>query len=84
MNVVRLSSSGQISLPKEYRDRFDTSLYEYEIKGNYFLVTPMIKETGQYNTSKKYSKKDLKKAIFSSRNKREKNLSQKIDKLLYP
>ncbi len=82
--TVKLTNSGQISLPKQYRDRFNTNLFEYQIIGNQFTVKPLIIDrqiTDLVGT--KYTLKDLEKAIFTSKNKKEKDLASKIDEILY-
>lgn len=84
MQTVKLTSSGQISLPKQYRDRFDTNIFEYKIIGNEFRAIPLVTDHYITNiTGKKYTLKDLDKAIFTSKNKKETNLAGKIDEILY-
>ncbi len=87
MNIARLSKSGQIYMPKEFRDKFpDLCLFEIEIENDEIRYKPFRKEEiGYYKLGeKKYTYKDfLKKAHFSSKNKKEENLSSKIDEILY-
>lgn len=87
MTVVKLNpNSGQIVIPKEYRDKHPNVLYfEVEINNNEIKYKPYFQDDGvrQMPGKKKYSFKDLKKAQFSSKNKKERNLAGKIDQILY-
>jgi bifunctional DNA-binding transcriptional regulator/antitoxin component of YhaV-PrlF toxin-antitoxin module len=86
MQVVRLSKSGQIYVPKEYRKKYDEIFFEVKIIGNELRYKPYVKESGFYNLEKKkkYSYEEfLKLAHFSSKNKKEHNLSAKVDQILY-
>lgn len=87
MNLVKVSSSGQITLPKAFRAKFDTKIYSYQIKDNEFVVVPvkidLMSEDKQGKNKAKYTLKDLEKVIFTSKNKNEKNIADKIDNILY-
>ena len=83
MQTVKVTTSGQISLPKEYRQKFDTNIYKYEQKGNMIIIEPFFEELQFYQTPKKYTKEDLKKAVFISNDKKETNLAGRIDEILY-
>ena len=74
-------------MPKEFRDKYpDVYLFEVEIKDNGIEYKPFQKEEKLYYNlgPKKYTYQDfLKKAHFSSKNKKERNLAGKIDEILY-
>ena len=76
--VVKVTTSGQVTLPKAYRDKCDTNLFVYEIDGSTFVVQPL--QIIPSVSNKKYKIKDAPKFVFSSKNKREKNLAGKIGK----
>ncbi|OGJ52027.1 hypothetical protein A2335_04470 [Candidatus Peregrinibacteria bacterium RIFOXYB2_FULL_32_7] len=87
MDIVKLSQkSGQISVPKEYRNQHPEVLFfEVEIIDNELKYKPFIKDNDIRNINKKgkYTLEDLKKVQFSSKNKKERNLVNKIDQILY-
>lgn len=39
--VLKSTSKGQITLPKDWRDRFQTDNYLIESKGNYAIIKPI-------------------------------------------
>ena len=61
MQIVRLSKSGQIYVPKEYRDKYDEIFFEVNIVDNELRYKPYVKESGFYNLKKKkkYSYKEF-------------------------
>lgn len=82
MNVVKVTTSGQVSIPTEIRKSFKTSFYTCEIYEGGILFRPIeLQETP--SKKYKYTIDDLKKFSFKGKNPKEKNLSGKIDEILY-
>jgi len=79
--VVKVTTSGQVTLPKIYRDQYDTDLFIYEIEGTALIVKPL--QIVGAKSSGKYKIQDAPKFVFSSKDKKEKNLATKIDNVLY-
>ena len=79
MTILKVSRNGQITLPKEFRDRFNVNYYIIEAQKNGAFLSPIpTKETKQ--KKRRITMKDLKKLQFKSG---EKNLSQRIDEICY-
>jgi bifunctional DNA-binding transcriptional regulator/antitoxin component of YhaV-PrlF toxin-antitoxin module len=86
MNTVKVTSSGQITLPKIYRNQYNTSVYKYEIVDGEFRVRPFLENNNICDMrGSKYSLSDLKQIKFKSKSRADKykNLSVKIDEILY-
>ena len=81
MNVVQVTSSGQISIPKALRDGFKTKIFICEMVPEGILFKPVETDTDPF--PKTYTLKDLKRGIFRSKNPKEKHLASKIDEILY-
>jgi bifunctional DNA-binding transcriptional regulator/antitoxin component of YhaV-PrlF toxin-antitoxin module len=81
MNVVQLTTSGQISIPKALRDGFKTKIFTCEKVPEGILFKPVETDTDPF--PKTYTLNDLKKGIFAGKNAKEKNLASKIDEILY-
>ena len=79
--VIKVTTSGQVTLPKAYREKYNTDVFVYEIEGSTFVVHPLQIRT--QTGGKQFTSKDAAQFVFSSRNKREKNLGDQIDKILY-
>ena len=82
MNVVKVTTSGQVSIPTEIRKSFKTSFYTCEIYEGGILFRPIELQENQPKKYK-YTIDDLKKFSFKGRNPKEKNLSAKIDEIVY-
>jgi AbrB family looped-hinge helix DNA binding protein len=41
--VLQSTSRGQVTIPKSWRDKFDTSYYIVEIKSDELVLRPMVK-----------------------------------------
>ena len=81
MNVVQVTSSGQISIPKALRDGFKTKIFICEKVPEGILFKPVETDTDPF--PKKYTLKDLKRGMFNGKDPKEKNLASKIDDILY-
>lgn len=42
--VIQATSRGQVTLPKGWRDQFDTVYYVVEIQGDSLVIKPLIKD----------------------------------------
>lgn len=82
MNVVKVTTSGQISIPSNIRKKFSTSLFACEIYEGGIFFRPI---EFQENKPKKYryTMDDFKKFNFKGRNPKEKDLARKIDEIVY-
>lgn len=92
MNLVKVSSSGQITLPKVFRQKYGTNFYSYRISGDQLIVIPAsVQQFNQVNPQivlpapkKKQSLvQHLQKGIFKSKHPEVNNLSEKIDEVVY-
>lgn len=84
MNILRVSSSGQVTLPKKLREEFKTDLFAYErVEGGILFYPVSVESKSTKRSQKKYSMEDFKKWSFKSRDSKEKHLSKKIDSLIY-
>ncbi len=87
MKIIKVTSSGQVTLPKKFREKFDTDIFTYEIAGDHFIIIPVrvTKASSQKLPGKKSQAtlKDLKKAMFHSKNRNLTNLSDQIDQSIY-
>ncbi len=84
MNFIKVGKSGQITLPKIYRSKYKTDVFTYEVKDDEFVIMPVkIMKLNDSKKEKKYTLRDLRKGMFHSKNKRVKNLSEQIDKIIY-
>ncbi|KKU78594.1 MAG: hypothetical protein UY05_C0054G0005 [Candidatus Peregrinibacteria bacterium GW2011_GWA2_47_7] len=83
MNVVKVTTSGQITIPAEIRSKFKTQIFSCEFTEEGFLFRPV--EVNQAKPKKyKYKMADLKKwKIHKSKCPDEHNLAGKIDKIIY-
>lgn len=71
VKILHSTSRGQITLPKEWRDNFDTDYYRVEIKEEQLIIVPLnpektLKEKveeswGEYQKGEFVSHEDLKK-----------------------
>lgn len=82
MNVVKVTTSGQISIPSEIRKKFNTSHFVCEIYEGGILFRPI---EFQENKAKKYkyTMDDFKKFSFKGKDPKEKDLARKIDEIVY-
>ena len=42
--IIQATSRGQVTLPKKWRDQFDTDYYEAKVEGNKLVIVPLIKK----------------------------------------
>lgn len=47
--ILSATSRGQITLPKNWRDQFDTAYYEAEIQGDSIVIKPLKRQKGLEN-----------------------------------
>lgn len=84
MKTLKVSSSGQITLPRNFRNKYNTDIFTYEIHNNECTFIPIFMTIIQPKEKKKqYELKDLKKAIFHSKHQKNHHLSKEIDQTLY-
>jgi bifunctional DNA-binding transcriptional regulator/antitoxin component of YhaV-PrlF toxin-antitoxin module len=84
MNIVKLSSSGQVTLPKKLREEFDTDTFAYErVDGGILFYPVNVEKMSTKRTQKKYSMDEFKAWSFESKNSKETNLAGKIDSIVY-
>ena len=81
MNVVKVTTSGQITIPKEIRRSFENKLFICEQVEGTIVFKPLEDKFTHF--PKKYTIKDLKQAMFKSKNPKEKDLAGKIDQIVY-
>lgn len=82
MNVVKVTTSGQITIPIEVRRKFKTQIFSCELTEEGFLFRPV--EVQKTNPKKyKYTMEEFKKWSFKSKNPKEHNLADKIDEIVY-
>ncbi|MGE3279154.1 MAG: AbrB/MazE/SpoVT family DNA-binding domain-containing protein [Candidatus Altimarinota bacterium] len=43
--IVQATERGQITLPKKWRDQFETQYYTTEIRGNELVLRPLVADT---------------------------------------
>lgn len=84
MNVIKLTTNGQVTIPKFFRDKFKTvQYYTCEVNEGGVLFKPLDNDGVIKKRSTKYDITDLRKFRFKGRNPKEKNLSSKIDSIVY-
>ncbi len=82
MNVVQLTTSGQISIPKALRSRFKTKFFTCESTSQGILFKPLEEDRDPFE--KKYTMKDLRKAMIpAKRGAKRDTLSLEIDQIVY-
>lgn len=82
MNVVQVTSSGQISIPKALRSRFKTKFFTCELTSKGVLFKPLEEDRDPFE--KKYTIKDLRKAMIPAKKGAKKDgLSMQIDQIVY-
>ena len=80
MNVVKVTTSGQISIPSNIRKKFKTDYFLCEERdGGIFFKSIHTSDPFE----KKHTLKDLSKGIFKSKNPKETSLAYKIDEIIY-
>ena len=45
VKILKATSRGQVTLPKSWRDQFDTDYYEVVVKNKELVVKPVVKKT---------------------------------------
>lgn len=83
MNVVKVTTSGQITIPKEIRKRFKTQIFVCEAFEDGFIFRPVeVKLPGKKKY--KYTMDEFKAwKITKSKCPEETNLAGKIDEIVY-
>lgn len=82
MNFVKVTTSGQITIPKEFRNKFATGFFTCELlEDGVFFKPVLIKKTRPQK--KKYTLTEFKKWSFKGKHPEEKNLAGKIDQIIY-
>ena len=81
MNVVKVTTSGQITLPKELRKRFKTDLFFCELNSGGILFLPLEVKSKSHKKYK-YTMEDLKKWKFKGKNPKE-SYAERIDEIIY-
>lgn len=79
MPIVKVTTSGQISIPKNVRDTFKTKFFYCNLTVHGILYTPVEEKEAK---KKKYTISDMKKFMFKD-NDPDKDWSSKIDKIVY-
>jgi AbrB family looped-hinge helix DNA binding protein len=54
--TAKVTSKGQVTIPKEIRDRLDSEMIEFEIEGDRVIIRPVRKIAG---VLKRYADSDL-------------------------
>jgi AbrB family looped-hinge helix DNA binding protein len=54
--TAKVTSKGQVTIPKEIRDRLDSEVIEFEIEGDRVIIRPVRKIAG---VLKRYANSDL-------------------------
>ncbi len=78
MDIVKVTTSGQISIPRNVRNRFKTKFFYCRQTINGILFTPVEEK----DMKKKYTISDMKKFVFKD-NDPDKDWSSKIDQIVY-
>ncbi|MEK7145968.1 MAG: AbrB/MazE/SpoVT family DNA-binding domain-containing protein [Patescibacteria group bacterium] len=81
MSIVKVTTSGQISIPKELRKKIKAVYFTCELKGDGIFFRPI--NALELPGEKKYSMEDFRKWSFKGKNPKEKNLAGKIDSIIY-
>lgn len=82
MNVVKVTTSGQITIPTEIRRKFKTQIFVCELTEEGFLFRPI--EVQKSKPKKyKYTMDEFKKWSFKDKKSKERNLADKIDDIVY-
>lgn len=50
-NILSATSRGQITLPKSWRDQFDTRYFQIEVNGDQIVLTPIIEKKNAFEES---------------------------------
>lgn len=79
MNILKVTSSGQISIPKYLRVKYDTDYFQCNGTAEGILFSPIKKKEV---AKKKYTIADMKKFMFKD-NDPDKDWSSKIDEIVY-
>lgn len=82
MNFVKVTSSGQVTLPKPLREKFKTDFFVCELSDGGILFLP-VNLPEKSTSQKKYSISDFKEWKFKGKNPKEKTLTEKIDQIVY-
>ena len=54
--TAKVTSKGQVTIPKEIRDRLDSEMIEFEIEGDRVIIRPVRRTAG---VLKRYANSDL-------------------------
>lgn len=82
MNFIKVTTSGQVTIPKPFRTKFATDYYVCELEDRGILFRPV--DIGKTDKTKKtYTMKDLTNWSFKGKNSREKNIASTIDQIIY-
>jgi len=66
--ILQATSRGQVTLPKDWRDKFETTYFEAEIEDDRIIITPLVKKEG-FEDSLEKSWQEYKKGKFISSDK---------------
>ncbi len=77
MDIVKVTTSGQISIPKKLRTKIKADYFMCVIKDGGYFFKPVETENS------KFTMDDLKKWNFKGKNPEEKDISRRIDELVY-
>lgn len=81
MNFIKMTSNGQVTIPKEFRKRFDTDVFVCDFENEAVVFRPV--ELKRYRKKKaKYTMKDLLAFKIKSKNPKER-LADQIDHIVY-
>lgn len=81
MNFTKITTNGQVTIPKAFRDRFQTEFYICELDEGAVVFRPI--EIKKDEKKQKYTMKDFKNFSFKGKDPQEKHLSDKVDSITY-
>lgn len=81
MDFVKVTTSGQVSIPKKIRSQLSTNLFYCELTPEGVLFRPSNHELKKIK--KNIAFKDLPQFTFKGKNPKETNLASHIDEIVY-
>ncbi len=82
MNVVKVTTSGQITIPAEIRKKFKTKIFVCELTDEGFLFRPVELQKSKPKKYK-YTMDEFKAWSFKDTKCKDRNLADKIDEIVY-
>lgn len=81
MNFIKMTTNGQVTIPKAFRAQLGTEYFVCELEGNTVLFRP-VEISKHKKKSAKYTMDDLRAFSFEGKNPDE-TLADKIDDIVY-